>query len=144
MIEFRKCYPDHLLSIDVIKWQTIERANVVMTGGAVANHGVAMSGWVRGRCLWAGGVIQKWPGVGFGWALFGRGSYDHIEFITECARGMIRDPSYKRVEITVEPDYKAGHRWARALGMTLEAERLRCYGPGGRDMALYSYIGSDT
>lgn len=136
----RKCYPEHVLLIDVVQPQQIERVNIALSQGAVAAQGESYSGWVDNRCVWAGGVFEKWADVGFGWALFGKGSYAHIAAITERSRQTIHNAPYKRVEVTVDPGYKAGERWAKALGLTLEAANLRCYGPGGRDMALYSYV----
>ncbi len=135
----RKCYPEHVMLIDVQEPQRRDLVNVVLTGGEIARHGVSYSAWADHRCVWAGGVLEKWPEVGFGWSLFGKGCYAYLPAITACARKMITDAPFKRVEVTVDPDFKAGHRWAKALGLTLEAERLRCYGPGGTDQALYAY-----
>lgn len=143
-IAFRKCYPEHVLLIDIQRGQQIEHANVVLGGGEIAAHGVSQSAWLDNRCLWAGGVFEKWSEVGFGWALFGKGCYPHMAAITACAKAMITEAPYKRVEVTVDPDYDAGHRWAKALGLTLEAARLRCYGPDGRDMALYAHWREST
>ncbi len=135
----RKCYPEHVMLIDIQDAQRAELANVALTRGAIAGHGVSWSAWYEHRCIWACGLLEKWPEVGMAWALFGKGCYKHIVPITDCARKMITDAPFKRVEVTVDPDFKAGHRWAKALGLTLEAERLRCYGPGGTDQALYAY-----
>jgi hypothetical protein len=136
----RKCYPEHLLGIDVIRPQRVEMTSLALSGGKIAEHGTSESVWASHRCIWAGGVVEKWTDVGMGWALFGKGSYAHLGVITQCAKALIYNSPFRRVEICVEPGYAAGHRWAKALGLTLDAANLRCYGPGGRDMALYSFV----
>lgn len=138
MITIRQCYPEHIMLINPHRRQRFEM--ITPQSAKVAEHGIAQSIWIDHHCVWAGGIFEKWQDVGMGWALFGEGSYSCLDAITDCARDMIFGAPYKRVEITVEPDFKAGHRWMRRLGMSLEAPLLRCYGPGGRDMALYAHI----
>lgn len=47
---------------------------------------------------------------------------------------------HRRLEMTVDCDFAAGHRLARLLGFECEAERMRAVHPGGGDMALYARI----
>jgi len=45
-----------------------------------------------------------------------------------------------RIEMTVDCDFPQGHRWAKMLGFTMEAERMRGYRPDGGDCALYARL----
>ena len=45
-----------------------------------------------------------------------------------------------RLEMTVECDFEAAHRWALLLGFTLEAERMRAWTDDRVDVALYARI----
>lgn len=47
---------------------------------------------------------------------------------------------YRRVEAVVDVDFRAGHRWVRALGFEQEAARMRGYELDGRDCALYAKV----
>lgn len=58
------------------------------------------------------------------------------------ARAYLRRAKLRRVEMVVDCEFAAAHRWARALGFTLEAPRMRGYDADGRDCALYAMVGS--
>lgn len=138
---FRKCYPEHLLLIEA---QAVQRrqfsSSLGMQLGAL-KEGEAYSGWHDNRCLMAGGVYPKWRGVASGWTVLSDEALaKHMIAITRKTRQVVRDSEYRRVEMYVAVDHEAGHRWAQALGFTLEAERMRGYDPDGRDMAMYAYV----
>lgn len=57
------------------------------------------------------------------------------------ARLYLRTFNARRVEIAVDCEFDRAHRWARALGFTLEAPRMRAYEADGRDCALYALTG---
>ena len=42
--------------------------------------------------------------------------------------------------MTVDCEFEQGHRWAKMLGFTMEAERMRAYRPDGGDVALYARV----
>lgn len=44
---------------------------------------------------------------------------------------------FKRVEATVDIDFRQGHRWMKSLGFVVEAERMRYSGMAG-DQTLYA------
>ena len=54
-------------------------------------------------------------------------------------RKWLETAPYQRLEIYVDLDFVAGHRFANLLGFTLEGVR-RCYKPDGADQAFYSII----
>ncbi|MEO2140940.1 MAG: hypothetical protein ABGX63_02035 [bacterium] len=45
-----------------------------------------------------------------------------------------------RLEMTVDCGFEEGHRWARLLGFTLEAEVMRSWNVVGEDVSLYARI----
>lgn len=47
---------------------------------------------------------------------------------------------FRRLEAAIDCDFEQGHRWARALGFELEAERMRGYRADGADCALYARL----
>ena len=47
---------------------------------------------------------------------------------------------YKRVEMHVDYEFKAGHRWAKMLGFKVDAPRMEHSGFYGNDETLYVRI----
>ena len=140
---FRKCHPEHVLLIEAQASQRSQfAASLGPALGSIATEGEAYSGWHDHRCLMAGGVAPKWRGVGVGWTLLSEACGPHMLAITRKTRAVVRGSGYRRVEFYVLAGFEAGHRWARQLGFTKEADCMRGFCPDGRDMALYAYTGA--
>jgi hypothetical protein len=100
---------------------------------------------LRGDAVLAeGGLIPLWPGRAEAWLLVGRDTsrrdlvpaLRHARTIIE---GCQRNPDFRRVEIHIRWEMPWRDSFARALGMSLEAQ-LRAASPTGGDMAIYARV----
>lgn len=96
----------------------------------VCNSGVAV----------ISGVYDLGSGRLGAWALMGAGAGKNMVAIHRGTQRFLDMQSARRIELTVLCDFEAGHRWAKMLGFTLEAERMKGYDPDGRDHALYARV----
>ena len=76
------------------------------------------------------------------WCFFGKiEAKDFIQIhnlIRSFTKTFILD--YKRLEMYVNCDFENGHRWAKALGFTVEAPKMRNFALDGHDQTMYSLI----
>lgn len=95
-------------------------------------RGLSWTGVVDGAPVICAGMMQQWKGRHTAWAYVARGTLPHMAWITEETRKRIAAVP-GRVEFTVRKDFRAGQRWAKALGFEVEAPLLRAFGPQGED-----------
>lgn len=74
------------------------------------------------------------------WAMIGKDMGKHFRGFTRIAKMLIDTLPHKRIEFEVDCEFKEGHRWARMLGFTLEAECLRGFRMDGGDSAIYARV----
>lgn len=86
------------------------------------------------------GWIEQYPHRATLWAMMGNGTGKHFVGFTRIAKLLLNSLPHKRVEFEVDCEFEQGHRWARMLGFTLEAERLRGYRMDGGDSAIYARV----
>ena len=94
------------------------------------------------RPILCAGVFSIWPQRAHAWML---GIIDwhknaDLREGLKFARKILAAYPSKRIEATVLTDWEPGHTLVRHLGFTMEARRLRCYDPEGRDFSLYARI----
>ena len=88
----------------------------------------------------AAGVIPIWDGRSMAWSFI---SDTGPQLFLKCHRAtkkFLDDCAVKRIEMTVDCDHIAAHRWAKMLGFEMEAERMKAYAPDGHDCALYARV----
>lgn len=94
-----------------------------------------------GKVLGAAGLHCDVDGRATVWALLSPSVEPKLFLkIHRTAERYLAVQPYRRIEATVDCDFKEGHRWALALGFELEAERMRKYDPAGRDHSLYARV----
>lgn len=88
------------------------------------------------------GIFTVWPQRAHAWmlAVSGWGDRVDLKWGLKFTRNLLSTYPAKRIEATVLADWAPGHVLVRHLGFKLEAERLRCYDPEGRDFSLYARI----
>jgi hypothetical protein len=88
-----------------------------------------------------GGVIEYWTNRGGLWAIVSKecGPSDFVT-VHRLVEAFINALPYPRLEFHVDVDFDNGHRWAKLLGFSCEAPRMRAYQPNGRDAALYARV----
>lgn len=93
-----------------------------------------------GRALACFGYVEIYPHRAQIWGLLAASCGRHMTGVTRVARRFIASLPHRRIEMDVDTEFDAGHRWARMLGFQLEAPRLRRYGMNGGDTAIYARI----
>lgn len=93
-----------------------------------------------GICVAVGGVTEIWPGRGEAWVIFGKPRRQHFVTLFKMVQRYLQLSNLRRLEMVVDYDFDAGHRWARLLGFKVEGERLQGYMPHGGDVTLYAIV----
>jgi len=86
------------------------------------------------------GWLEIYPTRATVWAYLDKDAGPHMVAMTRVAKRLLDGLVYRRIEIEVDCEFEAGHRWARMLGFRLEAERLRGLRMDGGDSAIYARI----
>jgi hypothetical protein len=95
---------------------------------------------VEGEVVLVGGLVEVWAGRATLWSYVAAGAGPHMVRLTKGVRRFIDGSAHRRIEMYVDVGFAAAHRWARALGFQMEAERMASFFPDGRNAALYGRI----
>jgi len=83
-----------------------------------------------------GGTIEMWPGRHTAWMQLNKTSGPHMLFITRVVlKALSRVKG--RVELSVQRDFRRGHKWAHMLGFCIETMDMLRYGPNGETHTAY-------
>lgn len=93
-----------------------------------------------GRILAIAGVTELWRGVGEAWALFAPDIRKYFLHIHRAVKTYLDHCPFRRVQMTVDCNFRQGHRWANLLGFKMEAGVLEGYFPDGRDVSMYARV----
>lgn len=115
------------------EWVTHEEAV------SLENH-ASFTAVSAGEVLGCGGAIPVWEGRSIAWSYLANIGPKNFLQIHHAVANFLNSLTVKRIEITVDCDVLAAHRWARLLGFKLEAERMEAYTPDGRPCALYARV----
>lgn len=129
MIEEIQFQPWHL---DVIETQDAQKGV-----GTFGDTGIAFT-LIDGRILACYGAIKIWEGRWAAWAVLSRYARERMLSVTRHVKNVMPQAD-GRLEIIVESDFKEGLRWAKMLGYTLEAERMKNF-LNGKDYALLARV----
>jgi hypothetical protein len=83
-----------------------------------------------------GGTIEMWTGRHTAWMQMNKASAKHMLFITKAAMNALQKVQ-GRIEMSVQRDFAAGHRWAHMLGFCIETTDMLRYGPKGETHTGY-------
>ena len=139
MLECRTCEPDHIGAV-IAQPEQADEHEMMISQSAVLASCFALSFWDDVECVGGLGIVPIWPGMGQAWAVFGKSAGRHMLAITRHGEYLLNTVPFKRVQTTVRCDFAAGHRWMKALGFEMEAERMKAYDLMGRDHALYARV----
>lgn len=93
-----------------------------------------------GTVLACAGVVLMTEGRGVAWAYLSRDIGNKMTAVTRAVKRYLQLSSLWRIEMHVDCDFDAGHRWAKMLGFKMECERMRAFTPDKRDCALYAMV----
>lgn len=86
------------------------------------------------------GVVDMAPGRAIAWAYLAGNIGRRMVAVTRAVKKYLQSTGYRRIEMDVDCDFPAAHRWAKMLGFEMECERRKKYTPDGRDCALYAMV----
>jgi len=141
MITYTPFKAEHLLNLELQDAQAHLRDRLDISGLRTLENEWANTLCVDGRVAVCAGFIEIWPGRAMVWSFLGKdlNSKNFLEFHNIAKRFVDLVP-YKRLEAYVRCDFKAGHRWIKALGFKQESACMEAFEPDGSDHALYSKI----
>jgi len=116
-------------------WVTVDQAK------ALEDNGWAYTGFVNDKPIACIGLLPIWQGRGMAWAYISCEAVGRQFIPIHKAVSRFLDACYlQRIEMTVDCEFEAGHRWARMLGFEMEAECMKSYRPDGGDCSLYARV----
>jgi hypothetical protein len=98
------------------------------------------TGFESERAVFCAGVIPLWEGSGAAWAIIAQECKADFLALHNCVKRFLAVCPLRRIECTVDADFKPGLRWVKALGFACEAPRMRFHRPDGGDSALFARV----
>lgn len=140
-VEYRPCKQEHLA---LIRPQEHDRemlqAYMSPEFKELLDCSFGISAWVEHKPVGAAGIIPLHANCGLAWAMLGNDAGPYMLQLTRKVRNALDITPYKRVEMRVVCEFEEGHRWAKALGFTVEAPRMRKSSSRGNDETLYARV----
>lgn len=106
----------------------------------LATYGDAFAVVCRGKTVCIAGLFKVWEGRSILWSLISKEAGPDMWYIIQCAKRLMDNFGEKRIEATVDCNFKNGHRFIKILGFKCEAERMIGFEPDGRDCSLYAKV----
>ena len=129
-----------------LKQLSLQQAQAYLSDWVTPEQGAALENYpsytavVNGIPICSAGIIPQWQGRALAWAFIADTGPQQFIGIHKAIKRFLDDCYIQRVEMTVDCDFPAGHRWAKMLGFKKEADCMKAYSPDGRDCALYARI----
>lgn len=143
MLEFKPFTVGHLKYLTPQECQRLAHAIILNTNYAeILETNFGLSAWDGpGNCVGAAGCVPVYAHRAIGWALLSDAAGPYMLRIVRKFRSVIRNLPHQRIEMHVAATNEAGHRFAKAIGMTLETPKpMRMSGANGEDEYLYSVV----
>ena len=86
--------------------------------------------------LMCAGAARKWDNSWMIWSVVSKLAGRRMILLRRACELMLQTLS-GRLEAAVDPEFEAGHRWAKIMGFYLEVPRARRFLPDGRDASVY-------
>ncbi len=86
------------------------------------------------------GLVEYWAGRCEAWAMIDPKCNNRFLAVHKIINRLLKVVQVRRIEAVVHCDFPQGHRWVKALGFTLEVDRMRAYTINGEDASLYVLI----
>ena len=131
---------EHLTRLELQSAQAYLSGWVTEEQGRALEEHPSYTAFVDDTPILAAGIIKQWQGRAMAWAFIADAGAEHFIGVHRAVKRFLDGCYIQRIEMTVDCDFEAAHRWARALGFSMEAERMVSYAPDGRDCALYARV----
>lgn len=94
-----------------------------------------------GRPIACAGVAEMEKGRWLAWSyLSDQVNARNFLKVHNAVRGFIHEHEARRIEMVVDYEFEQGHKWARMLGFSVDAPRMRKYNVDGSDASLYALV----
>jgi hypothetical protein len=144
VIEVRPFKPYH---VDLLRAQGVQASQISEVSIVPATYaslaqpaGPAVSAFAGDRILVCGGIWTYGAGRGICWALLSQDSAQHMTWLHYAVKRFITMQPWRRLEATVQKDFREGCRWVELLGFHFEGE-MPCYGDDGGTHLRYGKYG---
>lgn len=140
-VTFKPCTVADLHEISPQRMQRAEYEAAIPVSDELVRTSFALSAWVDGVCVGAGGFRAVWPGRAVAWALL---SHDAGPVMLPIARQLNRSLSMcpaRRIEMTTRADFLPGARLAELLGFKCETpDGMKAFWEDGSDAYLFARV----
>jgi|TARA_R110000765_G_scaffold76518_1_gene149948 hypothetical protein len=131
---------EHLAAIQLQSMQAHLSNWVTLEEGVGLEQSPGYTAFSDGKPIGAAGVLPLWMGRAMAWAFIAKSTPQDFLKGHRVVKKFLDGCHIRRIEMTVDCDFPAAHRWAKMLGFEMECERMKHYSPDGRDCALYARI----
>ncbi len=131
---------EHLKQLRLQGAQAYLSGWVTEDSGRALEQTLAYTGVVNGVPIGIAGVLPQWPHRAIAWSFLSETGPKNFLKVHRAIKRFLDGYYVHRLEITVDTDFDAGHRWAEMLGFEMEAYRMRAYAPDGHDCSLYARV----
>lgn len=139
MINLVPFHVEHLRSLDLQPAQAYMRAFMEEAALKTLEGAWSYTANLEGKPVACGGLAHVCGVRAVAWSYLSEEAGVALLELTRLVRHALEQCPYQRVEITVDVEFAAGHRWARMLGFELEANLRKARIDGG-DCALYARV----
>lgn len=141
MLTYIPCHKEHIYQIDMPPGLEYEKESFIKaTYSKIVDTDFSLSAWEGHVCVGAAGLMQIYPHRAVAWTMLGWRTGPYMREITRKVKFILDTYPAQRIEMLVNYEYEAGHRWAKMLGFAVEAPRMRGSGVLGQDETLYVRI----
>lgn len=105
----------------------------------LSTAGMAWTAECNDRVIGIAGLLPQWDNRALAWALIAESAGFHFASIHKSVHRFLAASGVRRIEATVDVDFKQGRRWVEMLGFDIEGY-MRAYRPDGADMLLYARV----
>lgn len=141
IIPFKKEHLRHLLS------QEINKSDIDLFSEEFIDNLEQSGSYItityKDMVMACGGITPYWPGRGEIWTMFSEESAKYFVATFRLIKWWLHqqiNTNYRRIELSIRPDYERPRKRAELLGFKLEIERARKYLPSGEDCSIYSMV----
>lgn len=143
MLEFVAFKPQHLAALRLQAVQQASQGLMSIEHGRQIDEsaGRAFTALLDGRPIGCAGVMELWPGRGYGWAYISDEATLHFRRIHRYALKALSKMPWRRIEAAVDVHHARGARWVAHLGFEFEGV-ARAWTPDGRDIQQWARVAS--
>lgn len=130
----------HLLFMQLQDGQAYCKAHTTEAHAKALENEYAFTVLAGDLPIGVGGVTDIYEGRGLLWSYIDQRAGPHFIAIHRVTERFLAAMPHRRIEAYTPCEFKAGHRWLKKLGFTLEAERMRNFDIDGGDSAMYARV----